>query len=62
MQKLGERIKSWQQDGIFIQGTVNISAQQLDTSIFKTIREALQKTQLEPKFLEIEIAETAMIN
>lgn len=54
--------KEWQEQGLFLQISVNVSAQQFaQTDFFQSVRETLQESQLEPHWLEIEITESTLI-
>ncbi|WP_161949610.1 EAL domain-containing protein [Bacillus dakarensis] len=55
--------KTWQQQGFFTVVAVNLSAIQFNQSnLIKTIKSVLQKTGLEPHYLEVEITESTTAN
>ncbi|MFC4802001.1 EAL domain-containing protein [Neobacillus sp. GCM10023253] len=58
-----KQTKTWQQQGFSTVVSVNLSAIQFNqTNIIDTIESILQKTGLEPHFLEIEITETMTVD
>ncbi|MBT2655171.1 EAL domain-containing protein [Bacillus sp. ISL-18] len=53
------QIKHWQKEGLFTVVSVNLSQKQfIHSNIVRTIEEVLQKTELEPHYLEIELTES----
>ena len=53
------QIKKWQNEGFFTAVSVNLSQKQFNHSdIVRTIEKVLQKTGLEPQFLEVELTES----
>lgn len=54
-----KQLKNWQAQGIFLVGAVNISAKQFnEESLVETVFSALERHELEAKYLELEITET----
>ncbi len=57
------QIKAWQKLGIdHLHVAVNISARHFNPMIIETIIKALNKNQLEPRFLELEITESVLMD
>ncbi|WP_160725238.1 EAL domain-containing protein [Bacillus sp. USDA818B3_A] len=53
------QIKNWQKKGFYTAVSVNLSQKQfINLNIVKTIEEVLQKTGLEPHYLEVELTES----
>ena len=57
-----KQIRSWQEEGIFVKTSVNLSAQELnDYATIEVIRAALEENGVHPESLEVEITETGLM-
>ena len=57
-----ETTKKWLDEGYELIGSINLSSKQLENeSIISDIKNALDSSKLEPKYLELEITESTMM-
>jgi EAL domain-containing protein (putative c-di-GMP-specific phosphodiesterase class I) len=62
LHKVCEQLRSWQAEGLFLNASVNLSAQELNSErIIRVIREALNRTGLHGSYLEIELTESEIM-
>ena len=59
-----EDLKCWHQKGYFVSLSVNLSPQQLqeDDSLVQTVKSCIDRTGIEPKYMELELTENATID
>ena len=56
------QLKSWQECGIFVKASVNLSAQELgNDATIEVVRAALEKNGVYPQNLEVEVTETSLM-
>ena len=57
-----KQLKSWQESGIFVKASVNLSAQELgNDATIEVVRAALEENGVHPKNLEVEVTETSLM-
>lgn len=62
LQTVCQSLRLWHEAGYFVKASVNLSLVQfLQTDLLEIIKSTLQENELDPKWLTIEIAESAMI-
>ena len=58
-----KQMRAWQDDGLsYVRMAVNFSARQFRPELPRTVAEALRRSGLEPKYLEVELTESALID
>lgn len=62
LRRVCEQLKTWQEEGLFLKASVNLSAKGLNNErVLHVITEALEKTGLDASYLEVELTETEIM-
>lgn len=58
-----QQLRAWQENGVYINFALNISARQLlNSNLVETVQQAIEDFQCDPNFLELEITESVIMS